>query len=80
MVLCHPRLTTYRRTAHSSLCDTLSHEMSVVQMELYHPGLTAHDFLHDTLSHRHEQPVVQVELYHPGLTSYRMTTYAPVYN
>ena len=49
-------------------------------MELYHPGLTAHDFMHDTLSHRHEQPVVQVKLYNPGLMSYRMTAYAPVYD
>ena len=42
--------------------------------------MTAHDFLHDTLSHRHEQPVVHVELYHSGLTRYRMTAHAPVYD
>ena len=49
-------------------------------MELYHPGLTAHDFLHDTLSLEHELSVVHMELHHLGLTSYRMAAYAPVYD
>ena len=46
--------------------DTLSYELSVVQMELYVLGLTAHDFLHHTLSREHELSVVHLELYNPG--------------
>ena len=39
-------------------------------MELYVLGLTAHDFLHHTLSREHELSVVHLELYNPGLTAH----------